>query len=961
MEKKSPVLFAFCVFSFVFLFFSGAGLFAGGKGEAVPDTSAESAPVSGAPAVAPRAERTPLTRIEELIRQGKIEDAKMYFISNLGPNDKAGDGKNAIHYAALAQDSALIDFFIRLGTLPDVSDDEGRTPLTISAGFLDAESAKILVVAGANIHHKPASGDSVAQIAIAAGDSTFLSSIITENSLFASDENGNTLLHLAADSGDASVVQTILKALRGTNLAALASKKNSAGKTALDLCFAHRDSRPHADTSVFIITAGGNSSDPFYPYFAPAVRSQYYNQRASNGVSPLHFAVRERYTGWTDYLLDNGADPNIKNTSGDTPLIESARIGDIDTLRKLMQHGANVDVQDAKGNTAMHIAIPAPDHREALEILLANGGNPNIRDERGDSPAHIVIALRRPPDVLEVLLLNKADVSIHNIKGETPLFTAVDKDCAELIPPLLASGADIFAATNTGITPFQRALQKADNAVLQEIITESAVRQNDSGGNTPLIAAVKLAANPDIIRLILDKNALVNARNQEGDTALHIAIKQNNAATGEMLLARNADIFLQNAKGESPLYLAFFSPGGPREWLLTGPVFTLSDAQGNTILHQATQWQLDRIIPIIVRRGAKVEAQNALGETPLFMAVRINSAPTIRSLLSAGASLNARDSLGNTVLHVAVRWEAQSAAEALIGAKIDIDAYNLYGNTALHDAVKLGRSTMENLLVQRGAGLEMRDVDGNTPLMTAVVMGNFRSADHLARSGADINTRNNNGETPLLLAVENERSDLVALLLDRGAQIHARDADGKSPFIAALQTSQRMVLSLLGKGREQTDDAGRSPLSIALVEKRPESEIEAITSWAGQRQLSIVDGRGWIPLRYAVDMENWEAAKFLSDQGSNAFSVGRDGKTPADIVLERGNQDAIRALFGGKSINARDTGGNTALHYTAKIGNTDTIKFLLELGADKTIRNTAGETAADIARRWKHEAAADML
>jgi ankyrin repeat protein len=938
------------------------GLFAGGRGESVSGSSAaqtaegsEAEPAQAAPTQA--APANPVDRLGALIGGGKIEDAKMYFISSLKPDDKDGSGRNAIHFAALAQDSELVDFFIRLGTASDEADGAGLTPLSISADFLDGQSSKILVAAGADIHHTPSQGQSPARIAIKDENAAYLDSILSERSLLSSDEDGNTILHFASDAGNAAAVKAILRATRGTGLTALLIKRNNEGKTALDLCFAHRDSRRHAESSVAVISAGGASIDPFYPYFAPAVRSLYYNQRTANGVSPLHYAVREHYSGWTEYLLDNGADPNIKDTSGDTPLIESARIGDLDSMRKLIRAGAGANVQDAMGNTAMHIAIPAAVHREALEILLSSDGNPNIRDMRGDSPAHIVVSLRRPPDVLEVLLQNKTDVSIHNIKGETPLYIAVDQDRAELIPPLLQYRSDLFAATNSGVTPFQRALY-VGGAVLDGIVTAETVRQSDSGGNTPLIVAVRLGANADVVRQILEKDAAVNARNQEGDTALHIAVRQNNAALGEALLPRGADIFLQNAKGESPLYLTFFSPGGTREWMLTTPVFGAKDGQGNAVLHYATQWQLDRAIPIIIQRGAKIEDQNTLGETPLFLAVRINSATTIRALLGSGASLSARDALGNTALHVAVRWEAQSAAEALIGARIDVDAYNLYGNTPLQDAVKLGRYPMENLLVQRRAGLEARDVDGNTPLMTAVVMGNFRSAEHLVRSGADINTRNNNGEPPLLVAVESERSDLVALLLDKGAQIHARDGNGDSPFTAALQTSPRMVLSLLSKGRDQIDDEGRSPLIIALIANRPQSDIESIASWVGERQLSSVDRSGKTPLRHAVDKENWPAAKFLIAQGSNPFSVAQDGKTPADVALDGGKHDAIRALFGGATANARDTSGATALHYAAKIGNADAIQFLLELGADKTIRNTAGETPADIAKRWGHDIAA---
>jgi ankyrin repeat protein len=308
--------------------------------------------------------------------------------------------------------------------------------------------------------------------------------------------------------------------------------------------------------------------------------------------------------------------------------------------------------------------------------------------------------------MVETLLRGRADVSTHNIEGKTPLYTAVEEKAVDIIPLLLAYNADIFAATNTGSTPFERALTDFTSAnagglygsgyggyggssssnsgtsatppsTLDALITERTVLQADNGGNTPLLVAVRRGASVDTVRKILDKNAVVNARNQEGDTALHLAVRNNNAAVGELLLSRGAEIFLQNAKGESPLYLTFYSPGGYRQWMFNQIVLSARDGTGNTILHYATQWAMDAAIPEIVAKGANLEAQNVTGETPLFIAVHADSAPTVRALIGAGASLSGRDTLGNSPLHAAVRWNAQAAAGVLLSSGIDVNAYNL--------------------------------------------------------------------------------------------------------------------------------------------------------------------------------------------------------------------------------------------------------------------------------------------
>jgi ankyrin repeat protein len=168
-----------------------------------------------------------------------------------------------------------------------------------------------------------------------------------------------------------------------------------------------------------------------------------------------------------------------------------------------------------------------------------------------------------------------------------------------------------------------------------------------------------------------------------------------------------------------------------------------------------------------------------------------------------------------------------------------------------------------------------------------------------------------------------------------------------------------MMLTLLAKGRGQTDDEGRSPLHIALSYNMPESDIETIAAWLGRND--AVDSEGRTALRYAVDRANWDAAKFLANDGADVFSVARDGKTPAEITLGTGNRDAVRAVFGGKAINAHDPAGNTILHYAAQISSSAIVSLLLELGADKTVRNTSGDTPAGIAQRWNHNDIAAIL
>jgi ankyrin repeat protein len=886
-----------------------------------------------------------------LLEKGETDKAKAFFLGRTDVNARDGLGRTPLHLAALNMDPGLASFFISMGAEVDAKDNENRTPLAISTEKKDASTARILTAAGANIHTPMGGSGSPANTAVIAGGD-FLSALLNPASLVSTDAGGRTILHLAALSGSVSSIESILSSGKYEVL------RDKDGKNPLDLALERPDSRNHMECAERLILAGAYSENPLFAYLAPAARSSNYNIRTADGSAPLHFAAREGFTGLISFLIGRRAEINVKNTSGTTPLHEAARSGNIQAMRMLLAEGADPNVQDAKGNTVLHVAVPLESHREALSMFLTYGANPKLRDNHGDSPLHIAVTLNRGPDIIQILLGGGADVSIRNIDGKTALYLAVQENRLNLVPLLLAYGSDIFAADDAGVTPFERAL-KENTSILAALINPDTALQNDSMGNTMLHAAVKNNADVKIIGLILDNKTPVNVRNKEGETALHLAVRQNNEDTGILLLSRGADIFAPNAQEKTPLYLAFYSSGGLRKWAINPLTLEAKDGLGNGILHFAAQWKADAYIPYIIKQGANTEASNAAGETPLFIAVKYNRPTSVRTLLNNSASMASRDTQGNTVLHAAVRWNTRDTAEVLIDAGMDINVHAANGKTPLHDAVRLGIVNLETLLVQRGANLEVRDNDGNTPFMEAVAAGYPASMERLADIGADPLTRNIHGNTPLHIAVAMERSDMVNLLLGWGASIHARNAQGRTPFQTAMVTSPRMVSTLLTKDRiHMTDDNGASPITIAIQEDAGPAMVKIIIDQ--DARVNSVDAEGRSPLRLAADKKAWDLVKLLADAGSDPFIIAGDGKTAAEIALAHGEQ-GVQAMFSGRAIHCKDASGNTILHYAAREDNPDLIALLLEFGANKSVKNIAAESPADIAQRWNRIETAALL
>lgn len=104
----------------------------------------------------------------------------------------------------------------------------------------------------------------------------------------------------------------------------------------------------------------------------------------ASGESALHLVVQRRDLTWLRFLLQQGANPNLGDNAGVTPLQVATRLGFIEGLAALVEGGANVDVADTTGETPLIGAVHRRD-AEMVKLLLAHGANPLRTDNSGRS------------------------------------------------------------------------------------------------------------------------------------------------------------------------------------------------------------------------------------------------------------------------------------------------------------------------------------------------------------------------------------------------------------------------------------------------------------------------------------------------------------------------------------------------------------------------------------------------
>lgn len=297
--------------------------------------------------------------------------------------------------------------------------------------------------------------------------------------------------------------------------------------------------------------------------------------------------------------------------------------------------------------------------------------------------------------------------------------------------------------------------------------------------------------------------------------------------------------------------------------------------------------------------------------------------------------------VGSAVADAAMHGD-RAAVRQLIAQHADVNAPQADGATALHWAVFKNDREMVDLLLGAGANPKAANRDGSTPLWLASVNGNAAIITALLDAGADPNEHLPLGRTPLMLASRTGDLDSIRVLLDRGADIEAKDElRGTTPLMWAADEGHADAIRLLAArganiaAQSDLTERGRGP---ALGKANdPRKQVAALgEARAAGNPLGLGDlrnagngggGRGAAGGRGAGQAAGQGGGRGQGARG-NAAAAADDGDNSDDA--------AAAAVFGGgrNRGNAKDGGALTPLVYAVRANSLESVKALLEAGAD---------------------------
>jgi len=149
------------------------------------------------------------------------------------------------------------------------------------------------------------------------------------------------------------------------------------------------------------------------------------NVKDSFGSTPLHIAVQSKNLEIVKYLVDQKANVNSKDNSGNTSLHTAIRSGSLEIVKYLIDQKANINSKDNSGSTPLHTAIWSK-NLEIIKYLTEMKARINAQDKNGNTPLHIAASIGNF-ELVKYLTKMKADVSVTNKLGKTALIIATDQ------------------------------------------------------------------------------------------------------------------------------------------------------------------------------------------------------------------------------------------------------------------------------------------------------------------------------------------------------------------------------------------------------------------------------------------------------------------------------------------------------------------------------------------------------
>jgi len=403
-----------------------------------------------------------------------------------------------IHAAANCRDVEVIETLLDAGARIDPCPRSDVSVVVSAARNPNPEILRLLLARGADLNACGLMGDSPLMQMIAFGAPLHAIETLVDAGarLDTRSKRGWTAMHLAVDrrAGDGVLAQ----------LLCAGGDVNIAGPGGVSpLSSALRANRDAADIAL-LLAAGAQV-----------------NGACDEGFTPLHHAA-ERATDplVIRMLVEAGADTSATESgAGDTPCFRGVRANTSpEVVRELVRTCGGIARRDGRGMTLLHAAAANNPSGRIIEVLLKEGADIDARNWSDATPLHCAANTNSSLETLDALLSAGADPRRSSRAGPVLTLAVAQKEASsEYVARLIDAGASVTARDGDGVNALMAAVMcDAPTEVIRMLCERGAPCDEFVRGYTPLMVAVSVTSDPEVLRVLLHFGANPRTRSSEG-------------------------------------------------------------------------------------------------------------------------------------------------------------------------------------------------------------------------------------------------------------------------------------------------------------------------------------------------------------------------------------------------------------------------------------------------------------
>lgn len=524
---------------------------------------------------------------------------------------------------------------------------------------------------------------------------------------------------------------------------------------------------------------------------------------------------------------------------------DASKAGDLQRVRSLVEATPNcVNVRD-RGTTPLHEAARAG-HLAVVQYLIEHGANPNVNDISNITPLKLANGFHRT-EVSEYLKQQGALERIQNPAQPkavaAPTVAKLPATPAPAVTLPATPSAPQTSAPGTALVPPAQPLPspQVTNAL-------PAVPRPSAGEALalayPIHDAAKAGDVEQIKGLFKAFPDVIEATDEKGQTALHVAIANRQLAAAQTLLGLRAKVNAPSDSRLTPLHLSA----------------RLNDLKG---------------VELLLANGANINARDAYDRTPLIMAAEPPAADDLQGLNEREVRARYR-SAQHQATTAALLNQQFNVIKLLITRGADVNARDRGGATALLGAVMSFNDPVASLLLQQGADPNVGDpATLATPLHVAAGRGLTNTVMLLINANAAINPTDARGETPLGHALHSAQLGVAAVLRQRGANLGAERPSN------ALEQSLAEYFRRTDAALQRASSGEKAQLIIAMSPTR--SDVERMFPQHAQAAWIVVE-----EMRRQIK-QSFQKTVIDSDSGKEIWRIRAEAPSvQAREWLERG-------------------------------------------------------------------------